>query len=364
MIYENATEAYMRRVVLIFFLLVPVVSWSSSFLEVKLDKVFSIGESSVVLSDNVYLTEDPQGNAFVLDAKLHKIYKFSPGGKLLLEFGKRGKGPGDVFIPHHICISEKNQLVVLDLSSISFFDLDGKFQKKHSLSKAASLLRKKYAGGNYILARRLNRHDLTLTPRLVLISFLPEVKVVDNHFMTTSSQEDYKGEILFHDSFSPDIWFAYSNNRSVVVSSDTYRVRLVDKNGRSKTIIQKKMDAPVLSKKERQYIIETEVETLNGVDEAMKNGLIKTIPPIKSLITGIALSKSTIFIARTKDDITIENSPVPVDMYTVSGKFLGKIRLKTFPVHVTDRHFYFKEETDSGDIIITKKAYKIAFQKN
>jgi len=350
----------MKPAFFIIILLLPLVLFPASPLKVNLEKIYCVGEKSVILSERIYLTEDSNGNAFIVDAKRHKVFKISPEGKILLEFGKKGAGPGDLLVPFHICMSGENQLIILDARAISYFDLNGTFIKKVNLSKIAFMLRRKYAGGSFILAHRLNTGNVNLSPRMVLITFKPEVKVVNDSLMTCSSQKNYNGEIVFHDSITPDIWFDYSNNRAVVASSEDYLVKMIDSEGRVKTIIEKKEKPLKLSKKEKDFIIKTEIDTWPNIDQAMKKGLINTLPSKKNMITGILLSQRTIFVAKARKDISDKDMPVPVDLYSITGDFLGQIHLDAFPIFASDKHFYFKKETGDGEIIVSKFRYSVS----
>jgi hypothetical protein len=199
----------------------------------------------------------------------------------------------------------------------------------------------------------------TTVPRLVLVTLVPNVKVINNNVLECSSQELYKEAGIFHRSISPEIWYAYSSGRSVVALSESYLVKILNDKGIVEKTIKRDIKNPPLSKKERNFIIETEINQWKSIDQSMKNGLKKTIPNVKNLITGITLSKKLIFIRRVQEDITAFNAPVQVDLYSINGDFLGVIRLKSFPIFASDRYVYFKEETEDGEIFISKYFYKI-----
>ena len=74
----------------------------------------------------------PDGSIFVANSRRDNIQKFDPTGKLVLTFGKRGQGPGDLQTPGSPCILDGKILVVSEyalLHRISLFDLNGKFLK-------------------------------------------------------------------------------------------------------------------------------------------------------------------------------------------------------------------------------------------
>lgn len=333
----------------------------SAPLEVKLSKMFDIGKKQITLSNNVSLAEDHQGHIYVMDSKLHKIFKFSDDGKFICAFGQEGQGPGDIYRPQHIAVSEKNQLIITDAYSVSVLDLNGKCLEKYNTSRCGFLIAKKYAGGNKILAKKIISR--TEAPPLVLATLVPGVKVINDNVLEYSSQELYKEAGIFHESISPEIWYAYSSGRSVVAISESYVIKIINDKGMIERTIKKDVKNPPLSKKERDFIIETRINQWREIDQSMKNGLKKTIPHIKTLITGITLSKNMIFVRRVREDITDINAPEQADVYSINGDFPGTIRLKSFPIFATDRHFYFQEETEDGEIFISKYFYKIIFEK-
>ncbi|MCP5052056.1 MAG: 6-bladed beta-propeller, partial [bacterium] len=77
-------------------------------------------------------TVGPAGNIFVSNSRQHNIYKFTPSGKLEAHFGRKGRGPGDLYYPSNLSILDDKYLVVGEYATtrrISIFDLDGKCVK-------------------------------------------------------------------------------------------------------------------------------------------------------------------------------------------------------------------------------------------
>src|SRR5262249_27264046 len=58
-----------------------------------------------------------------------RVLKFSKEGKLLKQWGKKGKGEGEFNLPHAICLDEKGRVYVGDRENnrVQVFDADGKF---------------------------------------------------------------------------------------------------------------------------------------------------------------------------------------------------------------------------------------------
>ena len=79
--------------------------------------------------DGISLAVDSEGNIYTLDPKLVEIRRFNPEGKLLMLFGKKGKGPEEMDRPRSIRITAQDELMFIDTGNrrITFYNLDGEF---------------------------------------------------------------------------------------------------------------------------------------------------------------------------------------------------------------------------------------------
>jgi DNA-binding beta-propeller fold protein YncE len=72
----------------------------------------------------------PGGEIYVSDGyKNSRVMKFSPQGKLLAQWGVRGKGNGEFHLPHSIVLDSKGRVLVGDRENnrIQVFDAEGTF---------------------------------------------------------------------------------------------------------------------------------------------------------------------------------------------------------------------------------------------
>jgi peptidylamidoglycolate lyase len=72
----------------------------------------------------------PNGQFYVSDGYGNsRVVKFSPEGKFLLQWGKKGDQPGEFKIPHGISLDNTGKVYVADRenSRVQIFDADGKF---------------------------------------------------------------------------------------------------------------------------------------------------------------------------------------------------------------------------------------------
>src|SRR5207247_1407685 len=79
----------------------------------------------------------PTDVAFAADSSIYvsdgygnnRIAKFSADGKFLLDWGRKGQGPGEFDLPHNVAVDAQGLVYVADRSNsrIQVFDANGKF---------------------------------------------------------------------------------------------------------------------------------------------------------------------------------------------------------------------------------------------
>jgi DNA-binding beta-propeller fold protein YncE len=74
------------------------------------------------------LVFDSHGNMYVADSGNGRIVKLDPEGKYLLEWGKKGKEPGQFATAHGLAIDKQDRIYVADRGNkrVQIFDRDGK----------------------------------------------------------------------------------------------------------------------------------------------------------------------------------------------------------------------------------------------
>lgn len=85
---------------------------------------FNLPTDVAIAADGSFYVSDGYGN--------NRVVKFSPSGKYLFEWGKRGHGPGEFDLPHAVDLDVNGNVYVADRenSRIQSFDATGKFIKE------------------------------------------------------------------------------------------------------------------------------------------------------------------------------------------------------------------------------------------
>jgi len=97
---------------------------------------------------------DAAGNIYILDSANQRVQKFSPEGKYLATFGRKGQGPGEFNYPSSLDIDPKGNLYVLDsfMKKVKILTPEGAEQKtilvlKDRLTKSRFLISGLFAAG-------------------------------------------------------------------------------------------------------------------------------------------------------------------------------------------------------------------------
>ncbi|MBC7365047.1 MAG: hypothetical protein H5U07_11010 [Candidatus Aminicenantes bacterium] len=127
----------MRRNFIFMFLLISSIIANIMALysdEIKKEKLVlskTFPEERVYFKSGPNIAVDEAGNIYAVDNREHMVFKFSPDGKLLGEFGGQGQGPGELQFPYCLSISKNLRLILVqDNIGISFFSEDGLFIKR------------------------------------------------------------------------------------------------------------------------------------------------------------------------------------------------------------------------------------------
>jgi DNA-binding beta-propeller fold protein YncE len=100
------------------------------------ESVTYVSELAEGLQEPIDTAIAPDGNVYVLDRELGKIFAFSQTGTLLFIFGDRGSLPGQLNAPHAICVHPNGNVIVADTGNnrVQVFEPDGQFKNQFAHS--------------------------------------------------------------------------------------------------------------------------------------------------------------------------------------------------------------------------------------
>jgi len=347
---------------LFFFLLSISVMQAQNKIELNIQEVLEIGRDNLMFGSIVSIAEDEESNFYVLDRMEHKVYKFSPEGKLILSFGQKGQGPGDFQNPHLIAYSPKKQIIVADeLYNLSFLNRDGSFVKRIHLDGRLGV---GYIGEDRFYAwdwKEEGRSQVMVDSRNDIIeSFF----LVPREAFSATAPDSSGRLVMFNyarNEFAPALLFAHSGRYSAVGIGDTYDIRILDEKGKIIVRIKRDIEPDDFSKKEKSYF-EKDIEEYGkerGWPRNVIRDLLKKIPDKKIYFDQVLLTEKYVFVFRIRKDITEDDSLIPVDLFTIGGKFLGESIIEQKPIHISDKQMYFLGSDEEGNVFLEKAIYQI-----
>jgi|GEM_PF-1184009 len=117
----------------------------------------SLSESTIHYAREARL--GPNGNIYVADAGVSKIKVYSPSGKFVNSFGKRGRGPGEFTGIRGFAVTDSTVLAWdQDLQRMTVFGLDGKLRAVHNFEGVVSPMRIYPMKNSYLIFHAENRN--------------------------------------------------------------------------------------------------------------------------------------------------------------------------------------------------------------
>lgn len=324
----------------------------------ELKKILELGNDDLIFYSITSISEDRTGNFYVLDQKAYKIYKFSPEGKLLLSFGNRGQGPGDMQRPHYICLTPENRLAVCEeIDYVSFFDTKGNFLNRIRVPKGLELTyinNSLYYGWEW---KRKSKQQVLVNEKGEILKSLFEVS--KDLFAVAAPDETGRMVMTGYScrEYTPSLLFSSCNNRSVVAVGNPYEILLLNNKGEVEKRIQRDVKPARISPKERDYFKE-KINSKRNFHDFAKKGFIKKIPTVKNYFADILLSENYIFVFRVKEDIMDDKAFIPVDIFSLRGEYMGTAGFNDQPMLISDKSAYYVESEDD-DLLLVKYSYKI-----
>jgi hypothetical protein len=333
--------------------------FSSHRIQLEMSKQFAIGDEKIFFESIASVCEDQEGNFFVLDRKAARVYKFSKEGKCIVCFGNKGQGPGEFIDPHHIFITGDRKIVVNEIRDfIHFFDQSGKFLERKRVNIGLGIC---YLNDNLFYGWHWipeGKQQLT---------FCPDGKIIEKFFTVSRDTfsvnvPDETGRLVmcnfYTEEYTPYFLFSQYESYFAVGISNQYEILVIDHSNNKSEKISRKIKPDKIIKKERGKFVRLINENTRLPDIAKKK-FLKKIPGYKNHLSGIHITGSHVWAFRIREDILAEDSPIPVDLFTITGDFKGTIRLKKIPLYISSKNIYFTETNNQEDLILARYQYTL-----
>jgi hypothetical protein len=332
-------------------------------LRIEMGPSLDVGRKDVLFGSISSACEDDQGNFYVLDGKDFKVHKFSAAGRVLQEFGQKGQGPGDFQAPSRIVFTSEGELAVLeDLNFVSFLRTDGSFLRRLDLQGRLGL---GYIGPNRYYGwiwRPEDRQQVMVDERNAVVSTF---HIQPREAFSVVLPDETGRAVMFNYSsefYVPGFLFDHARRLSAIGSSALYQLVLLDENGQMIGSIKRDAGAQEITRRERASLERdiTEFTKTKGWPERVGRALIKKIPKARNSIRAVRISPRHVFVFRFPSDITREDSPMPVDVFSRKGEFLGQTGLAEVPLLISEKALYFVRSDKDGNVFLARTEYALS----
>ncbi|UCE41621.1 MAG: 6-bladed beta-propeller [Candidatus Aminicenantes bacterium] len=359
-----------KNFIVLFFLVIALTigfAETTDKIQLQIQKIQELGKKEMMFASIASVCEDSVANLYVLDRMEHKVLKFSQDGELIQTFGQKGQGPGDYQNPHLLAFTPKGQIVVADeLYNLTFLNEEGDFIKRTHLDGrlAVSFIGEDRFYG-WIWGENHRSQVMVDGANKVLKNFFQ----VPFSAFSVSAPDESGRQVMFNysrEEFAPSLQFAHFGRYSAVGIGDRYDILILDENGETISHIRREILPDNFSKREKRYF-EKDIGELGkerGWPRSIVRDIVKKIPDKKIYFSQILLTEKHVFVFRTKNDITEESGPIPVDIFLIKGEFLGTTHLPYMPLHISHSHIYFIRSDEEDNLYLEKATYKVLNNKS
>jgi len=304
--------------------------------------------SDLGLKEPDIVEADSKGNIFVVEKfpqSEYFIYKFSPHGRFIMKFGRKGQGPGEVQGIWDLLLDKNDRILVSDpnVNKVVEFDTEGRFVNE---TKVGPGLREvlPLSNGNY-LARRYQKTD-SETYGMYLGVFRPdfeEVKTVGFYDMSDLVPGKRQSGIII-----PFYWRVAGDRIYVGNGGKEYDIRVYDLDGNLLCMIRKDFN-PVGYPEEFRL----QTEKIAAAQPNLNLFVLKDMPPFNSFFLDEAGRLFVMTYERSENGEGFVH-----DVYNADGIFITRIGLGDYGImgralnHLrataTNGRFYRLQFKDSG----------------
>lgn len=320
--------------------------------KLHLDEEFTIDteKDSVAergLADIENFDVDSEGNIYCLynENKENCIFKFDKNGSLVNAFGRRGRGPGELFLAN-MSINNRNEIIIQNIfqPKLIILNSDGNLIQEISMPANFPGLNKQMENGNYFIYEASSSGPGTRQAIWSILS--PDFENIKDIAKQGIQGDGHKFVYERHVPYATD------ENIYIGKKGQPYEVWVYNSEGDLKRIIKKEYEPVKISDKYKK-------ERIEAREDLKKRG--RKPPPVKLYFPEYWPAFKELYASDTGwvFVMTYEMSSNPrefvYDIFNPDGIFIGKVNLNNyrgkysgFPVKVKNNCIYYLREKESG----------------
>ena len=310
----------------------------------SLEEELSIGESEgkeeYMFQEITNIAVNEAGDIYVADYKAKHIKVFDKDGKYIRTFGRSGQGPGEFQFLRTINCTNQNEIVVGGLNRVSYFNLEGEFQKSLSMGKQGLLTIDIDSHGN-IFGYAINGEKGVYE----LQKYDPELKYLSAFGSSPLPSVASAGGAKRSMFFSLLRWDIINGDQIVCgYAKEGYILKIIDADGNLVKRIEKKYE----SLKITQKVIK---ERIQEYREDMRENLFapEYYPPFRWMSSD---DEGRIYVITYEKPLNNEGHIF--DIFDADGVYILKTALKTRPHVIKNNLLYSVEEDEDGFHVVKK----------
>jgi hypothetical protein len=292
----------------------------------KVWEIDGAGETDFARIQNVGVAED--GRLYVLDSKHSKIFIFSPEGKFISSFGKRGEGPGEIKrlnMGRQLHCVDGN-VIVTETGRIHHYSSEGQFRKTLSIP------------GNLTPRGFFNKDSFVSAPLMVFIAGENQAKLTvydekEKKARTIAQYKPFKKASHSRDTggrrmvvgiviggITPMMLVEVRKGKIYYGMNDSYQINVVNSEGKNLNTIylEGRKPKPVTSDVKKQII--ARLPNLDNIPKQMVDHIMNGLPDKAALYSALFIDKNG-FIYSMVSDPAINHSR-EFDIFSPTGKYV------------------------------------------
>lgn len=317
------------------------------------------GETTFAELAGVYVVDN--GKVILQDGKHEAFFIFSPDGKFLKRFGKKGEGPGEIKLLGRVrCLVMGNNLIAIDQDRINYYDSDGNFLRS---VRNQSFQRRPVVfidENQFITAPLVDLGEDKKGTNIKLVNLKTDQETILAQFAAFKRSSATKGNVsvvMVVGGLTPTMVIGYGNDRLYCGMNDQYHLDILDLKGKKSGEFRVDRDAVSVSKEEKKK----RFSSRNNVPQEMIDQIIGQLPDKLTFFENIFVVKNMVWVFRS---LLERKNTQPIDIFSLEGTYLFRTVVKveegyriTMTPLLKENYIFLGLEDEDGNHSISK--YKI-----